>query len=191
VPSLDGDVSLKTIVLACAILAGSAASAFAQADSTISRAGDLQIGGGYTTANSDYTTNRIAGFAFYSDFDIRANYGVEVDFHQVDDPKSTQIYERSYEVGGRYMRHYSIVTPYIKVLYGRGVFNYPYSEANLAYNMIVGGAGVDVAVRPNINIRADFEYQRWSGFQPNGLTPSLITIGAAYHFGGGHLSLQQ
>jgi opacity protein-like surface antigen len=182
---------LKTIVLAFAVLAGSSCAAFSQADSTLSRPGDLQVGGGYTSANSDYVANRIAGFAFYSTFDIRKNLGVEVDFHQLNDPQPTQVYERTYEAGARYFRHYGIFTPYGKVLYGRGVLNYPDSQANLAYNMLVAGAGVDIAVHRNVNVRADFEYQDWFGFQPNGLTPSLITIGVAYHFGSGHLSMQQ
>jgi opacity protein-like surface antigen len=182
---------LKTLALALALLAACTGAAFSQSDATTSRAGDLQIGGGYTSANSDYVPNRIAGFAFYSDFDFREHFGVEVDFHQVDDPKPTQVYERTYEVGGRYVRHYGRVAPYAKVLYGRGVFNYPLSEANLAYNMGVLGAGVDFTVHPRINIRADFEYQDWMGFQPNGLTPTLLTIGVAYHFSSGKLEIEQ
>jgi opacity protein-like surface antigen len=176
---------LKTIVVAFAILAGSSSAVFAQGDPTLSRAGDLQLGLGYSSANSDYVNNRLNGFAFYGDFDLAHNLGVEVDFHQVDDPNPTQVYERTYEFGGRYFRQYGHFKPYAKLLYGRGVFNYPDSQANLAYNMIVGGAGVDIQVHPLINFRADFEYQRWSGFQPNGLTPNIITIGLAYHFASG------
>lgn len=163
----------------------SATAAFGQAQSTASRAGDLQVGGGYTLANSDYLDNRIRGFNFYADFDFRQHLGVELDFHQLNDPMSTKVYERTYEAGVRYMRHYGRATPYIKGLYGRGVFNFPNDVANLAYNMFVGGGGVDVAVHPRINVRADFEYQHWMSFPPNGLTPTLFTIGAAYHFPAG------
>ena len=159
----------------------------AQSQAQATRLGDLQIGAGFTTASSDYVPNRIRGFAFYSDFDFREHVGIEVDFHQLNDPRPTDVYERTYEVGGRYFRRYygGHVKPYGKVLYGRGVFNFPQSEANLAYNMLVAGAGVDFAVHPRINVRADFEYQRWFGFPPNGLTPTLFTIGAAYHFPAG------
>ncbi len=182
--------SLKNLVCAIALLAASAGAAFSQSSPTISRAGDLQVGGGYTSANSDYVPDRIRGLAFYSDFDFSEHFGVEVDFHQLSDPQPTQVYERTYEVGGRYLRHYGRFSPYAKILIGRGVFNFPLNEANLAYNMAALGAGVDIAVHRRINVRADFEYQDWHGFPPNGLSPSLITIGAAYHFGGGKLGIR-
>jgi opacity protein-like surface antigen len=185
------EMPLKNFLLSLAMLSVSAGTAFCQGSPTTSRAGDLQIGGGYTSANSDYVVNRISGFAFYSDFDFREHFGVEVDFHQASDPKSTQVYERTYEVGARYVRHYGRVAPYAKILVGRGVFNFPLSEANLAYNMGVLGGGLDLTVHPRINVRADFEFQDWEGFPPNGLTPTLITIGVAYHFSSGRLALEQ
>lgn len=172
--------------LALTLFTASSIHAFGQASSTASRIGDLQIGGGITSASPDYLDHRINGFAFYSDFDFRPHWGVEVDFHQVSDRSGTEIYERTYEVGGRYIiHHYGIFTPYAKALYGRGVYNFYKSEANWAYNMGVGGAGVDIAVHPRINVRADYEYQHWMSFPLTGLNPQLITIGAAYHFGPG------
>lgn len=178
--------------LALTFLAACSTFSLGQAKTTASRAGDLQIGGGFTSANSDYVINRIRGFAFYTDFDFRDHYGVELGFHQLNDPNSA-VYERTYEVGGRYIRHYGRFTPYVKALYGRGVFNFPYNEANLAYNMMVAGGGVDIAVHPRINVRADFEYQDWlsgPGLH-DGLSPTLITIGVAYHFAPGKLSTRE
>jgi hypothetical protein len=177
---------LKKIPAALFLLACSSAVAFGQADPTASRIGDLQVGGGYTIAQPDYLTNRIRGFAFYTDFDFRPHWGVELDFHQLNDPQPTQVYECTYEFGGRYIiHHYGRFTPYVKGLYGRGVYNFSQSQANLAYNMMVGGGGIDAVVTRRINVRADFEYQHWFGFQFSGLNPELITIGAAYHFGAG------
>jgi opacity protein-like surface antigen len=165
----------------------SGSAAHGQAKLTASRAGDLQVGGGYSNANSDFVPNRISGFTFYSDFDFRNHFGAEVDFHQLNDRSGDDVYERTYEVGGRYLRNYGSLTPYVKALYGRGVLNYQLNTANLAYNMFVGGGGVDFAVKPYLNVRVDYEYQRWlSGVGiPNGLTPQVLTVGAAYHFGGG------
>jgi opacity protein-like surface antigen len=177
---------LKKVPLVLVLLAACGVCAYGQKDSTASRAGDLQVGGGYTVADSNYLTNRIKGFAFYSDFDFRPHWGVEVDFHQLDDNSGTQVYERTYEVGGRYIVHrYGIFKPYVKGLYGRGVFNFSQSEANLAYNMLVGGGGVDIAVHPRVNVRVDYEYQHWMSFPYSGLNPQLVTFGAAYHFGPG------
>ena len=74
-------------------------------------------------------------------------------------------------------------------MYGRGVFNYQFDVANLAYNMADAGVGVDVNVTRRINVRADYEYQQWFGFRGNlndpdssTLSPQVFTIGAAYHF---------
>ena len=95
------------------------------------------------------------------------------------------MYERTYEIGPRYVRDYGRFSPYVKAMYGRGVFNFPpQNAANLAYNMFAGGAGVDYRVLPYLNVRFDYEYQDWSSFPPTGLKPQLFTIGAAYHFPG-------
>lgn len=176
--------------------------ACAQASPTASRLADLQLGGGFTLANSDYVPNTISGFAFYGDFDILGHYGLEVDYHRVKDPNSDPLVpsnhfsETTYEVGGRYLRHYRRFSPYGKLLYGRGVANFPAHQAyipsglltyidDLAYNMAVLGGGVDYHLTRRVNLRADFEYQHWFASDselPNGLAPKLFTIGAAYHF---------
>jgi opacity protein-like surface antigen len=184
--------------------AAAAPFALSQALPTATRLADLQIGGGFTVANSDYVPNDIRGFAFYSDFDIRGHYGLEVDFHQVKDPNpdplvpSNHFSERTYEVGGRYLRHYDHqrLAPYAKVLYGRGVANFRAHQIdvpagvltyidNIAYNMAALGAGVDYRLTSRVNARADFEYQHWFASDaelPKGLSPSLFTFGVAYHF---------
>ena len=166
--------------------------ALAQSTPAASRLGDLQVGATFTNANSDYVGNRINGFGFYSDFDFLRHVGAEVDFHQLNDgqsPSYSQIYERTYEFGGRYFWNFGRFKPYGKGMYGRGVLNFPASgpgieHANLAYNMLDMGVGVDFAVQRHINVRAEYEYQKWfsGAFLPGGLTPTLITFGAAYHF---------
>jgi hypothetical protein len=75
-------------------------------------------------------------------------------------------------------------------MYGRGVFNYPplFGDpklgpiANLAYNIFAIGAGVDYHVVPSLNVRAEYEYQQWLSFPPNGLTPRIFSVGMAYRF---------
>ena len=165
--------------------------ASAQAAPTASRAADLQAGGSFSMANSDYVPNRIRGFGFYGSIDFREHFGIEADFHQLNDPRPTQVYERTYEIGGRYVRHYGPLNPFVRAMYGRGVFNFPQSAGNLAYNMFVGAGGVDVHVQRRINVRAEVEVQEWlSGpALTNGLKPVLFTVGAAYHFGPGRLGL--
>jgi opacity protein-like surface antigen len=183
----------RTLLLLLAVLASR--SALAQAKPVVSRAGDIQVGGGYTFGTADYASDHIQGLTFYTDFDFMRHIGAEFEFHQMKDYNNPTLYERSYEFGGRYFRHYGAYgdyTPFLKGMYGRGVYNFPpypppapqdQAAGNLAYNMLVGGGGIDVAVTPRINARAEFEYQHWFGGLglPNGLTPMIVTIGVAYH----------
>ncbi len=166
------------LVLAAPVLLG-------QASSTATRRADLQVGGGVVVDYSDYNPDPLTGFAVYSTLDLTNHLGGELAFHQAKSGAGDQLYERTYEVGPRYHRTYGIFSPYAKGMYGRGVFNFPFNTANLAYNLFAIGGGVDVRVRPYLNFRADYEYQSWRGFPPQGLTPQLVTIGLAYHFPGG------
>jgi hypothetical protein len=154
-----------------------------QSAPTATRPGDLKIGGGFSIANSDYYKH-FNGGAAYLNYDFLHHVGVEGEFHFVSG--STGLYEKTYEVGGRYFRTYGKFVPYAKVMYGRGVFNYPPLpdgfRANLAYNLVAAGIGVDYKVKPWLYARADWEYQEWFGFQGSSLTPNIFIFGAAYRF---------
>ncbi len=177
----------RLLCLLC-LLCGTA-SLHAQATTTASRLGDLQVGGGFTSAGSGYLTeaSRYTGGFVYADFDFRQHLGAEFEIHQVYSPyndavgKPDQATERTYEVGARYLRTYGRLVPYAKIMVGRGVFNFPDNVANLAYNMGAGGIGADFKLKPYLNLRADYEYQHWFSFQQSSLTPNLLSIGVAYH----------
>lgn len=164
---------------------------FAQVQPAAKKKADLQIGTSFDLAGPDYGTNKLYGFGFYTTADFRSHLGVEEDFHQLYDPDShAGIYERTYEIGPRYFWRFGRFEPYVKVLAGRGVFNFPPDPrhpsngpaANLAYTIWTGGFGTDYRLRPSINIRADYEFQQWIGLPPNGLTPRVFSLGIAYHF---------
>jgi opacity protein-like surface antigen len=186
--------NLRMAHLLFASLLGPAALLQAQATSTASRVADLQIGGGFSIGKSDYGEPKLIGGAAYIDFDPRSHFGAEFVIHQVNTTSQDGVYERTYEIGGRYFRTYGRLAPYVKVMYGRGVFNYPLvydpssqkyvAEANLAYNLVAAGAGADFRLTRRFNLRADYEYQRWFSFPPSGLTPQIVTFGVAYHFPG-------
>ena len=179
----------KIFTLIC--LTGFTARLHGQASPTASRAGDLQIGAMFNLANTDYRPENFKGYGFYSTYDFKYHVGIEGEFHQINDPNTTEgIYERTYEIGPRYVLHYGRFAPYAKVMYGRGVFNYPpvFGDpntgpiANLAYNIFAVGAGTDYYLLAGLNVRAEFEYQEWLSFPPNGLTPKIFSVGAAYRF---------
>jgi hypothetical protein len=152
---------------------------------------DLQAGTTFNLGSSDYAAPILRGFGFYTTVDFTRHFGIEAEFHQLDDPNAAQgVYERTYEVGPRYVLHYGRLAPYAKFMIGRGVFNFPPPPgdptggpaANLAYNMWAGGLGADYRIRPSIKLRVDYEFQRWAGFPPNGLSPGVFSLGVAYHF---------
>jgi hypothetical protein len=192
---------MKTSVFGLLLLFCFSGSLRGQATPTASKTFDLQVGGGYVLDKGDYGTKDYRGGGVYATLDFTPHFGAEIDFHQANYPTNA-MYERTYEVGGRYHRTYGRLAPYVKGMYGRGVFNFVYGGpdivfngtvvehsgavvANLAFNEFVFGGGADFAVLPWLNVRGDYEYQSWHSFPPDGLTPQLITIGVAYHFPGG------
>jgi Outer membrane protein beta-barrel domain len=181
---------LRVFVLVC-LVSFTGIRLHAQAIPTASAQGILQIGGVFDYANSDYDSVKFKGYGFYTTFDFRYHVGIEGEFHQINDPDSARgVYERTYEIGPRYVMHYGRYRPYGKIMYGRGVFNYPNlpgdpspgPTANLAYNLAAIGVGLDYIVIPAMNVRAEYEYQSWFGFPPNGITPQALRIGVAYRF---------
>ena len=168
--------------LAIALLLGGSSLLHAQATPTASRAGDLQVGAGFTLANSGYEQQNFQGFTAYADFDLRSHLGLEAEFHQVSSASSDKSYQRTYELGGRYFRPCGLLVPYVKVMFGRGDFNYPFAATDLAYNLFAAGLGADYKLRPSLSLRGDYEMQRWSGFSSPGLNPQLVTLGLAYRF---------
>ena len=156
----------------------------AQSMPTASRVGDLQIGGGFVFAHSGYnfTPTTLIGGAGYATFDWHDHWGIEGGFRHSRANADTTIYERTYEIGPRIFLTRGAVTPYAKVLFGRGVYNFHNSLANVAYNLYTYGGGADFHVRRSWNVRADYELQNWMGFPLGTLHPSVFTIGVAYHF---------
>lgn len=179
------------LVALLGVIGAAPTAAYSQAEPTAIRSGDLQVGGTFSQGNSDYNANAFRGFGFYTTFDFRYHLGVEGAFHQVNDSNSSSgVYERTYELGPRYVFHYRRLRPWVRAMYGRGVFNFPpignsstgQLRANLAFNLVSAGVGADYRLKRSITLRADYEYQDWLQFLPHGLTPAIVELGAAYHF---------
>lgn len=174
----------RLLSLLC-FLAVSLGVAKAQAKHTAERRADLQIGLDFGITKSDYTVDKLKGGGLYATLDFTPHFGGEFDLRQANSSTGDSLYERTYEVGGRYFRNYGKASPYVKAMVGRGVFNFPQNIANLAYNMFAGGVGLDLKILPYLNARADYEYQRWVSFPPTGLKPQVFSVGVAYHFPSG------
>ena len=163
----------------------------AQATAAATRGGIVQAGATYTFSNEDeYIGKYLQGMTIYGTFDLNNHIGVEGNVHLVSAFKSYFDYkETSYDAGLRWTQHYRKFSPYAKGLVGFGHATAPNP------NQIVGGStpgtyflwalgvGLDYSLTPKMNIRClDFEYQRWPNFPPHGLTPPLLSFGAAYRF---------
>lgn len=151
------------------------------------RAADLQIGGSFVYVSPDYSPEHFRGLGGYVTYDFKPHWGIEANIRQANTTGVNHIYERTYEIGGRYVYHLPPFNPYLRASIGRGVFNFPYYDpsppsANLAYNMYSLAGGVDYNLIPSINLRGDYEYQRWGSFPPRGISPQVISVGVAYHF---------
>jgi opacity protein-like surface antigen len=193
---------VKRTVLTLVMLTACCAIASGQALPAAARAGDLQLGGTFTYSSPDYTTHDALGYGIYGDFDFTQHYGASIAFHHTSISQITST-ETTYEIGARYHRVYGIYRPYVKLMVGRGIFNFggsdlhsnPGSEGFTANqsgtspssNFIAGAGGVDFAVTPRINVRVEGEYQKWGSNTQlgNGLSPILLNVGAAYHFNAG------
>ena len=169
-----------------ACLFGLSIFAHAQAVPTATRGGALQVGIGGTYAKPVYGNVGIKGPTVYGTFDFTQHIGIEGDIHYASVFTPTDIGENSYLLGPRVVFHKKRFNPYAKVLFGIGSFNTQFDTSPHTTNyfkMYAFGAGVDVRAGHHINVRAfDFEYQKWPSFYPHGLSPVVMTIGAAYRF---------
>jgi hypothetical protein len=191
---------LKKYALLLCLAASTVPALHGQATATASKLIDIQLGASVVGALADYkpfpnyNNYKFLGYGVYSTIDFLPHIGLMLNLNQTDARSPKTEYERTYEVGGRYFVHYGRLKPYVKGMYGRGIFNFPPyandqigpASANLAYNLFALGGGADYRLKPYLNLRADYEWQKWGsdpyGLFPNGITPQLLSIGAAYHF---------
>jgi outer membrane protein with beta-barrel domain len=167
------------------VLLGLASPLSSQAIPTASRAADVQIGIGYSVAHPGYIPRIFPGVTAYADIDLRPHLGIEAEFHQVADHSGSQMAERTYELGARYMRNYGPLVPYGKGMFGLGQFKYPQGLTLLDYWIFAGAAGADFKLTNRIHLRGEYEYQMWTGFSNGGLHPQIVTFAVAYHFPAG------
>jgi opacity protein-like surface antigen len=164
------------------------ASLHAQATAAASRTGGINVGITYTNSNQDEFTQRLQGISIYSTFDLSAHIGLEADAHLPSLISSFDNYtESSFDIGVRYYHPVRKFLPYGKLMVGFGSANAPNNSeivgggAPGSYFLLAAGGGLDYRLTDKITIRAiDYEYQDWTNFPPNGLTPSMISVGFAY-----------
>jgi hypothetical protein len=170
--------------------------AFGQAAPTAS-IGTTQVGFGFSYAHPDFWTSSvgdpqyansgISGVTAYADYDFGPHLSAEADFHSISLITSLDRAETTFMVGPRLMLPYGHLNFYGKALIGIGDLTIQEWEDNVGLQSGSGivysyGAGLDIQCSQHIVIRAvDFENQKWN-FYGAGISPTVLTFGAAYRF---------
>ena len=168
----------------------------AQATATAS-IGNTQVGGGFSYAHPDFWTTSvgdpkyadsgISGITLFADYDFNTHLGAEADFHSISLITALDRAETTTLVGPRIMIPYGRFTIYGKALIGLGDLSIQEQADNEGLQGGSGivysyGGGLDIQYSPSIVIRAiDFENQKWN-FYGGGISPTVLTFGAAYRF---------
>ncbi|MGD0798032.1 MAG: outer membrane beta-barrel protein [Acidobacteriaceae bacterium] len=169
-----------------ALVLSVATSARAQALPTATAKGAFQVGAGFTYAKPDYGQGAIKGASGFADFDFGLHFGVEADIHYIAFVTPNDLAENTYLAGPRFILPFGRFKLYGKALVGDGDLVIQEQQDNagrLSGNFFAYafGGGLDIQATQHIVVRAiDLESQHWS--YQSGLTPTVITVGAAYRF---------
>jgi hypothetical protein len=173
--------------LAAALLSLIAAAASAQvAASSYGGNQTFAVGGMGSGFHLDYGHRDLAGAGIYADGDLNDRWGLEGEanwlwLHQFADTHySTYLGgpRRNFNVNGNFR-------PYVKLMGGGGLFNFPYSYAHGSYFVVAGGGGLDYHAAHRLRIRlADFEYQYWPQFSFGAIKTYGVTAGVEYEIFG-------
>lgn len=175
---------MKNFLLALLCLAGvsmATRSISAQAIFTATESTRIQVGGGVTSLNTDYVPRATQGVSFWADYDFHKFLGVEAEGHLAGIISPDDIGENSYLIGPRILYRKRHLTAYGKLLVGRGTITDQVRNHSSTFNLYAFGGGLEYKVSRRLNLRAvDFEMQKWPDFEPNTLSPTVITVGLSY-----------
>lgn len=181
-------ILVPAVLLGAALVAPRSVSA--QAVPVGTRSGDIAPFFTMTSVSPDWGSERNTGFTAGIDYS-RLSRGVgqpAIEF-RVMSANGLRVNEFSYGGGLKFQSSpFGAIQPYATMLAGFGTINIhpggPTLTTQTAFMYALGG-GLDIQVRPNIKLKADFLQQTWS-FSPNHLTPVGLSIGASYSipFGG-------
>ena len=149
----------------------------------------LAVGIAYQNIDPDYGPDRASGMQIFANYDLSRYLGLTAEVNLQTAFSNVVFLEHTYMFGGRGEYHKGRYLVYGKALIGDATASdnapYPLLNAPASYPAIALGGGLDIRLEHHITIRAiDYEDQHWFKYNPNGLTPHIFSIGAAYRFGG-------
>ena len=148
----------------------------------------LSVGVDYQSVNPDYGPVRSQGMGVYANYDFSRFVGVTAELNfQTAFSHNVVFLEHSYLFGVRGEYHKKRFLPYGKVLVGgaNSAVNGSFYLINApgTYPVVAIGGGLDYRFEHHLSVRViDYEQQEWLSYHPNGLTPGIISFGAAYRF---------
>lgn len=161
--------------------------AFSQATATATGK-TLAVGLTYQNIDPDYGPSRASGLGVFANYDFSRYLGVTAELNFQTAFSSVVFLEHTYMVGARGVYRYHRYEPYAKVLIGAATSSNNSNNPNLlnapgTYPLFAIGGGLDIRLDHHITVRAiDYEQQEWLQYHPNGLTPGVLSFGAAYRF---------
>jgi hypothetical protein len=161
--------------------------AYGQALPTADRLLSLQLGAEVSLGSPDYGTKDIEGISIYGDLDYGAHWGLDGEIRDLTISTPEDIGQSSALLSVRYKFNYGKFHPHVRAGAGIGYFDYDKgffpADLSIRYGIYAIGGGLDYSFSHKIHFRLiDFEYQDWRHFSSSALTPTVISIGAAYNF---------
>jgi hypothetical protein len=147
----------------------------------------LAVGVAYQNIDPDYGPSRASGLSIFANYDFARFVGATAEIN-VQTAFSSVVYkETTYMVGARGEYRRGRYLAYGKVLIGGASGSNNSGNPGLlnvgSYPVVALGGGLDIRMEHHITIRAiDYEEQHWLSYSPNGLTPHVLSFGAAYRF---------
>ena len=150
----------------------------------------LAVGVAYQNIDPDYGPSRASGLQIFANYDFRRYFGLTAEANlQTAFSNNIVFLEHTYMFGARGVYRKGRYTAYGKALIGDATASNNTSNPGLlnapgSYPAIGLGGGLEIRMPYHLTIRPiDYEDQHWFSYNPNGLTPHIFSIGAAYRFG--------
>ncbi len=149
----------------------------------------LAVGVAYQNIDPDYGPDRASGIGIFANYDFSRYVGLTAEANLQTAFSSVVFKEQTYLFGARGEYNRGKYMAYGKALVGdasasNNTTNPALINAPGSYPLYAIGGGLDIRFQHHLTVRAiDYEEQHWFSYHPNGLTPHVISIGAAYRFG--------
>jgi hypothetical protein len=169
------------------LTAGFAATAHGQvAASSYGGNQTIAVGGMVSGFNLDYGKRDLGGAGIFADGDLNDRWGLHGEANWLSVHQFADTHFSTYLGGPRFnFNTRGNFRPYVKLLGGGGLFNFPYNYARGSYFVTAGGGGLEYHVAPRIRLRVvDFEYQYWPQFSFGAIKPYGVSVGFEYQLFG-------